>query len=103
MPANKIYSYENYLTSISLHGNDGLFNFTLSNGEKTNTGAPETQVVSLNPPGSVVKRVSVWCGSGWTVGIQMFDQNGASILEIGDKSRPKYDFDLNDGERIVGI
>ena len=80
-----------------------MFNFTLSNGEKTNTGAPETQVVSLNPPGSVVKRVSVWCGTIYTVGIKIFDQKGASILEIGKKDCPKYDFDLNDGERILGI
>jgi hypothetical protein len=86
-----------------LHGGDGEFNFALSNGEKTNTGAAETQVVSLNLPGSVVKRVSVWCGDIYTIGIQMFDQKGASILDIGKKNYSKYDFDLNDGERIVGI
>ncbi len=102
MPANKIYSFDNHLTSISCNGYCS-FNFTLSNGDKTNTGAPENQVVSLNPPGSFVKKVSVWCGTGNTHGIQMFNKEGACLLKIGNENCEKFDIDLDDGERIVGV
>ncbi len=60
-------------------------------------------MVSLNPPGSVVKKVSVWCGVGTTVGIQMFNQQGVCVLKIGSESYEKFDIDLVDGERIVGV
>ncbi len=47
--------------------------------------------------------MSVWCGGGWTVSIQMFDRNGVSLLDIGPKLCEKFDIDLNESERIVGI
>ncbi len=76
------------------------FNFILSNGVKTKTGAPETYKVSINPPGSVVRKVSVWCGPGSTVGIQMLNLQGVSLLDIGSKNYDKFDVDLADGQRI---
>ena len=60
-------------------------------------------MVSINPPDSVIKKVSVWCGGTCVVGIQMFNQKGVSVLEIGKKVCDKFDVDLADGERIVGI
>lgn len=68
LPANKNYSFDNYLTSVSCHSFN-LFNFALCNGEKTNTGVSETIVATINPPDSVVRRVSVWCGPRTTCGI----------------------------------
>jgi hypothetical protein len=47
--------------------------------------------------------MSVWCGLTWTVGIQIFDRNGVSLLDIGKKGGDKFDIDLNESERIVGI
>jgi hypothetical protein len=68
LPASMKYSYDNYLAQIISNGNN-FFNFALSNGYQTNTGAPQNTVVGLNPPKSIVKKVSVWCGTGTIVGI----------------------------------
>ena len=33
----------------------------------------------------------------------MFNLQGVSLLDIGSKNCEKFDFDLADGERIVGV
>ena len=33
----------------------------------------------------------------------MFNPQGVSLLDIGTKEFQKFDFDLADGERIVGV
>lgn len=102
LPFDKNYNYDNYLKSISSDGRN-RFNFTLSNGISTSTGAPEIDKVIIHPPDSLVRKVRVWCGSGTTVGIEMFNNDDESVLEIGEKKFESYDFDLAEGERIVGV
>lgn len=48
--------------------------------------------------------MSVWCGIGHTVGLEMFNDQGVSVLQIGQKDKyDKFDFDLAERERIVGV
>ncbi len=50
-----------------------------------------------------MRKVSVWIGKSYTIGIQMFNEQGVSLLDIGDKYCDKFDVELADGERIVGV
>ena len=68
MPLNKIYNFDNYLVSISSDGTS-QFNFELSSGESTNSGALKTNKVSINPTGSIVRKVVVWSNDTYAVGI----------------------------------
>ena len=90
---------------MATNNNNGYneFVFYLSNGAKTETGAREDSKVDLSPPGSQISKVIIWHGSTTTVGLEMLNKEGKTILKVGEEKLTKAELTLEDGERIVGV
>ncbi len=62
------------------------FNFVFKNGQTSDAplSGQELEVVKINPPDSVVKKIIVGYDQGdYVMGFKLFDVNGTCVLEIG--------------------
>lgn len=57
------------------------------------------------PEGAVVRKVVMYVSSGsFFEGVQLFDSQGTKLLEFGNLNvKEKKEFNLADGERLLGI
>ncbi len=104
-------SYDNPIVGF-MHISSGLngLDIIMSNGQKSNlaqisnNGGKNWEEARINPIGAVVKRVVIRYDSDTEVrGLQFFDKNNTLILQAGTMLNGTKEFNLEDGQRLIGI
>ncbi len=104
-PAERELQWSNSLTGIAKCGKYE-FNFLFKDGKTSDApmSGQATEVVNINPPDSVVRRVNVFYELNYYVyGFQLFDAENTCILQIGRLSGDTLQILIEAEDRIVGM